>query len=39
VKPDGMVKVLDFGLAKNSDVPASDPKSSLTMPISRRVRQ
>jgi Tol biopolymer transport system component/predicted Ser/Thr protein kinase len=34
VKPDGTVKVLDFGLAKNADMPASDPQSSPTMTIS-----
>ncbi len=30
----GVIKVLDFGLAKNADAPASDPESSPTMTIS-----
>jgi Tol biopolymer transport system component len=30
----GVVKVLDFGLAKNTETPASDPQSSPTMTIS-----
>src|SRR6266478_5428264 len=34
IKPDGSVKVLDFGLAKTSEAPASDPESSPTMTIS-----
>jgi Tol biopolymer transport system component len=30
----GVIKVLDFGLAKNADAPAGDPQSSPTMTIS-----
>jgi serine/threonine-protein kinase len=34
IKPDGTVKVLDFGLAKTVEAPAGDPESSPTMTIS-----
>ena len=34
IKPDGTVKVLDFGLAKAAEEPAGDPQSSPTMTIS-----
>jgi Tol biopolymer transport system component len=34
VKPDGTLKVLDFGLAKNMEAPVSDPENSPTMTIS-----
>jgi serine/threonine-protein kinase len=34
IKPDGTVKVLDFGLAKTAEPPAGDPQSSPTMTIS-----
>ena len=34
IKPDGTVKVLDFGLAKNVDAPAGDPENSPTMTFS-----
>jgi len=34
IKPDGTVKVLDFGLAKTAEAPAGDPQSSPTMTVS-----
>jgi eukaryotic-like serine/threonine-protein kinase len=34
IKPDGTVKVLDFGLAKTAELPAGDPQTSPTMTIS-----
>jgi eukaryotic-like serine/threonine-protein kinase len=34
IKPDGVAKVLDFGLAKTAEAPAGDPQSSPTMTIS-----
>jgi hypothetical protein len=34
IKPDGTVKVLDFGLAKTADTPAGDPENSPTMTVS-----
>jgi Tol biopolymer transport system component len=34
IKPDGMVKVLDFGLAKTPEAPAGDPESSPTLTVS-----
>jgi Tol biopolymer transport system component/predicted Ser/Thr protein kinase len=34
IKPDGTVKVLDFGLAKTTDNPHGDPASSPTMTMS-----
>jgi serine/threonine protein kinase len=34
IKPDGTVKVLDFGLAKNVDAPGADPENSPTITFS-----
>jgi len=34
IKPDGTVKVLDFGLAKTAEAPAGDPENSPTMTVS-----
>ncbi|HYW46785.1 MAG TPA: protein kinase [Bryobacteraceae bacterium] len=34
IKPDGAVKVLDFGLAKTAETASGDPQSSPTMTIS-----
>jgi serine/threonine protein kinase len=34
IKPDGTVKVLDFGLAKTIETPSGDPQSSPTQTIS-----
>jgi len=34
ITPSGVVKVLDFGLAKNSEIPATDPDNSPTMTMS-----
>jgi serine/threonine protein kinase len=34
IKPDGTVKVLDFGLAKTPETPAGDPESSPTVTAS-----
>ena len=34
IKPDGTVKVPDFGLAKTMESPAGDPESSPTMTVS-----
>jgi Tol biopolymer transport system component len=34
IKPDGMVKVLDFGLAKTVEAASGDPQSSPTLTIS-----
>ena len=34
IKPDGTVKVLDFGLAKTVEAPAGDPENSPTMTVS-----
>ena len=34
ITPDGVIEVLDFGLAKNAEAPTSDPESSPTMTIS-----
>ena len=34
VRPDGMVKVLDFGLAKAAEEPTADPQNSPTQTIS-----
>ncbi|MGO9257124.1 MAG: protein kinase domain-containing protein [Bryobacteraceae bacterium] len=34
IKPDGAVKVLDFGLAKTVEAPSGDPQSSPTLTIS-----
>jgi Tol biopolymer transport system component/predicted Ser/Thr protein kinase len=35
VRPDGGIKILDFGLAKTSEVSASDPGNSPTMTLSQ----